>query len=253
MSKRRAKIHPSMQVHGGPGDDLLDQIDREAEQSMLEDDEFIRGREIDEDSDDDDEDEDPQPRRRSDPRDDQIANLQRQIDLLTRAIPPAAPSRSAAEPEPDEFDSIDWDQELFQNPKGALKRYGELQAKKIRTELRAEYDQDQSSKTFWKDFYAQNKDLSDDHDLVESTMGKHMNEIANMPVSQAIKKLGDLTRARISRYSQRGSTKNRRALSEGAEAPTSEARRQPSEERLTHKTMSELISQRRRKRRGAAA
>lgn len=248
MSKRRGKIHPSLLV-GGPGqdnDELLDQIEHEIDGDD-DAEELIRGREFDED---DDHEEDPRSKR--DPRDARIEALELQIQTLMRAVPPAEPKRS--EPKPDPLDDIDWDEELFKNPKQALKRYGEIVGEQIRSDMRSEYQKDQSSKDFWKDFYAANRDLKDDHDLVESTMGKHMSDLANLPVSEAIRKLGDLTRGRISRYSQRGSSKTRRVVSEGAEAPTREARRQPAgEERLTVKSMSELINQRRLKRRGTAA
>lgn len=254
MASRRNKIHPSL-LRGGPGandEDLLDQIEHEIDGDE-DAEELIRGREAADEDDDEDEDidESPRGRQKRDPRDERIEALERQIQALGRAIPPVAPAKP--EPETDPFDEVDWDAELFQNPKDALKKYGKMQADKIRKELRAEYQQDQSSKSFWTDFYRTNKDLKDDHDLVESTMGKHMSDLANLPVSEAIDKLGDLTRARISRYSQRGKTKTRKVISEGAEAPTRETRRQPAEERLTVKTMSDLIKARKNRRRVSAA
>lgn len=246
MSNRRNNIHPSL-LRGGPGDsddELLDNIDREIDGDE-DAEELIRGREVDDEP-------DEEPEQKKDPRDLRIEALELQIQTLMRAIPPAEPRKQ--EPEVDPLDGIDWDQELFQDPKGALKKYGKIVGDQIRKDMRTEYQKDQSHKDFWKDFYASNKDLKDDHDLVESTMGKHMSELANLPVSEAIAKLGTLTRGRISRYSQRGSSKTRRVVSEGAEAPTREDRnRQPAEERLTVKTMSELINRRRLKRRGTAA
>jgi hypothetical protein len=226
---------------------LLDEIDREIDEM---DEDFEIPQHLDGD---DDEDEDEQPKRRAkpDPRDEQIARMQAQLDALSRAIPPAAPARSAADDvETDEFEDTDWDAELFANPKAAAKKIRDLTRKQVLKEMRSEYQQDQSNKDFWKEFYAAHKDLKDDHDLVESTMGKNMSKLANLPVSQAIDQLADLTRDRISRYSKRGGQTRTKATAEGGNyTPGTRAETRGNRgDQPKIQTMSDLINARRLKR-----
>jgi len=184
---------------------------------------------------------------------DPFADLRREMDALRRdneslrrAIPPAAPA-PAPEPEAEP----DWETLIFQDPKEALRLHGERIREQTKRELRGEYQQEQGTQRFWEEFYREHSDLSDDHDLVSSTMNKHIAEIANLPVSEAMDRLADLTRQRIVKYSKRGGESRRtRAIAEGSNAPTPRAAAVP-ETNVT--TLSSLIKARRAKRRGTAA
>ncbi len=247
------RIHPSLQreqqeneFHGGPGDALLDDIENEINNMDLSDEPDPRGRDA-EDDDEDDSDSGRQDDRRSrrDPRDDLIESLQRRLDHLERMQTPATARQP--EPESDELDDVDWDAELFADPKGAMKKHGEIIAKRVAKQVREEYQQDQSSKEFWRDFYSRHKDLKEDHDLVESTLGKNMSKLANMPSTQAIDRLADLTRERISRYSGRGQQPRRKAMAEGA-SDSAPRRVQQSADETRPKTITDYINLRRTKR-----
>jgi hypothetical protein len=196
--------------------------------------------------------------RREPPRDDPLAELRREFqrevdslkrdnDNLRRAIPPSAPR----EPEPDE-EEPDWDQLLFANPKEALRQYGERVATQVKNELRTEYQQANNTQTFWKEFYDAHSDLADDHDLVESTMNKHLSEIANIPANEAMDRLADLTRQRIRGFLKRGGETRRsgRAVVEGGSPPQT---KQAAPEQGNITTLKDLITARRAKRRGASA
>lgn len=206
--------------------------------------------EIDEDEDE----EEPQPH--ADPYaqrfadyDRRLGALQNENEQLRRMIPPAQqrqPQPAAEDEEPN------WEELLFKDPKAALKLHGDRVAKAVKAELTQQYQTEQSNSRFWNEFYKEHDDLYEDHDLVLATMNKHFNEIANLPSKQAQKVLADLTRARIMKYSGKGSDdgtpstkKKSRAHTEGAEPPSrKKAQPQPSN---VH-SISSLIKARREKR-----
>jgi hypothetical protein len=245
---RKKRVHPSLlpedaeEFTGGPG---------HGEQYGIDDDEAsLIGRADDDDDDDDEEDDDqyeqPARRRSSSEVEDlrrQVAELKAYTENLHRAIPPAQPVAAASEPE----DDVNWDELIFKDPKEALRLHGERVAKQVKREMTADYQRDQGERRFWNDFYAENEDLKEDHDLVLATMNKHFPEIGNLPTHVAQKKLADLTRERIMKYSgkQDSPKKRSRAYTEGAEPPKARPARQP----VSNVTsLSDIIKDRRAKR-----
>lgn len=178
-----------------------------------------------------------------DPKDQEIAALKREMESLKRSIPPAEPAQPSEPEEPD------YGELIFTDPNEALRLHGEAVEKRVREQVKREYDQDQGTKKFWDQFFQKFPDLKNDSDLVEATLNGNLSQLADLPIEQAIDKLGSLTRNRISRY--RGSENKRpKATAEGAGAPAPKAA-EPPKDNVT--TLSDIIKQRRNKRRGAAA
>lgn len=209
----------------------------------------------------DDEDEDEAEQRRDDALgrqkdgvDERFARLDRELDLLRREnedlrrrVPPAnaRPQADAEDEEPD------WDELLFKNPKEALKLHGERVARTVETKLRSEYQRDQGTTEFWRDFYRDNSDLKDDDDIVQMVLSTNLDKLGGMPVAAAMAELADLTRKRIMSYSNRkGRRPDDRTRVEGASAPS--ARRQPREDSGVI-TLSDIIKNRRLARRKASS
>ena len=192
---------------------------------------------------------------------DPLADVNRRLDALTREneqlkrqIPPATPKPIT----PDEEPVIDWDKELFADPKGTLKKFGDHIEKKVEKKLRAEYQQDRGTTQFWDSFYAENPEIKrqHDHDLVELTLNSNLSTLANMPVDQARAKLAELTRERILRYAGGAArTRNKRPQTEsGAGQPSArKPAKEPQEANVT--SIGGIIrarSERRRSKLGAA-
>lgn len=185
-----------------------------------------------------------------DPRDAKIAALEASLADLSNRMPP--PRREPEVATKDPFDEIDWDQELYKNPKDALKKAMEIGGAKIGAKLRAEYQQDMNTRSFWSQFYAANPDLADADDLVRSTLSANMTTLGGQPVPKAIENLGALTRSRIAGYIDKA-TKNRgkKATVEGSGLlPNSRPRQQQQE--AAPLTLSALMRGRRAKRARAA-
>jgi len=191
-----------------------------------------------------DEDEDDEPV-------DQVAELQRQMDEmkrthdkeiaeLRRATPPVEPKTKKDEPEP-----TDWDNLLFTKPKDAVAQIKKEAKEEVQREMRAEYQRDQGTRKFWADFYTSNPDLKDDDDLVQLVLSGSMSELANVPVKQAIKRLGDLTRDRILRYAGGKPRGGKRAMVEGSNPPRQRTR-EPEVAEVT--SLSEIIRARKERR-----
>lgn len=121
----------------------------------------------------------------------------------------------------------DYDQLLFEDPKGAVER--------IKAEIRSEYQAAENLKSFWRDFYRSNKDLSEDedHDVAEMILQRNLQELARLPVDEAKEKLADLTRRKILMYQQRGKDQ----VDDGevprtrVEIPSRQSRQPPAEEK----------------------
>lgn len=177
--------------------------------------------------------------------------LQAQLADLSNRMPPPRHAEPEINPK-DPFDDVDWDQELFNNPKGALKKAMELGGQKIAKQLKAEYTQDMNTRSFWSQFYATNPDLAEADDLVRSTLSANMTTLGGQPVPKAIENLGALTRSRIAGYIDKA-TKNRgkKATVEGSGLlPNSRPRQQQQE--AAPLTLSALMKGRRAKRARAA-
>lgn len=188
------------------------------------------------------------------PRDD-VADLREEMrqmrlenEQLRRAIPPAAPVQPPAAAV-DPMSEVDWETELFRDPSGTLKRYGEIIEKKVTNKLTTQYQQEQGTQRFWTQFYGANADLKDDHDLVQAMLSANMHVLANMPVNDAIAKLADLTRERILRYSKKST--GRKAVVEGNNPPQPRARPQEPTDKVV--TLGDILKSRREARRKGQA
>lgn len=206
--------------------------------------------ELDEDDEDELEHEEEQKR---DPAEERFARFERELELLRREnddlrrrVPPA---NARADAEADE--EPDWDELLFKNPKEALKLHGERVRKQVTQELRSEYQRDQGTTEFWRDFYAANSDLKNDDDIVQMVLSANLGKLGGMPVPDAMTELADLTRKRIMAYSNRkGRREGDRTTVEGASAP-SRRRAQPESDKVV--TLSDIIRNRRAGRRKASS
>lgn len=203
----------------------------------------------------DENDEDDDDNGGEDDEDDRIAAMERRLnalqtenETLRRSVPPA-PVAPAPEPE----EEPDWESMLFTDPKRTLELRDERLRKKITSELRGEYNREQSTARFWQDFYRVNDDIDreNEHDLVEATLHSNMAALAPMPTDRAIIELGDLTRKRIMRYSKKPGKNRARNVSEGAAAPTPKKQKREVENNQVT-SISSLIRARRAKRVSAA-
>lgn len=231
--------HPSV-LRGGPahGSDFEEQLPLDATNEEVE----------------GDEEEDLEEEHTED-ESDPIVQMRRELDMvkdqnrmLQRMIPPPTPVQ-ISDSEADD-DDTDWDNLIFSDPKGAVKKIKEQAVAEAKRDLRKEYSTDQQTNKFWSDFYGAHQDLKDDHDLVEVMLEKHMSEIGDLPVAKAMEKLADLTRKRIMRYSGNKGQPRSRAVAEGASPPTA---KKPKVEQPKATTLSDIIRNRREGRRKAAS
>lgn len=164
-----------------------------------------------------------------DPPEDPLKALQKQLDdqkrahadeiaAIRRQIPPASPKPT---PEAPKGDETDWDNLMFSDPKKAVALIKKQAKEETQAELRAEYQREQGTTKFWNSFYAKHQEFKRDldHDLIELTLNSNLQSLANIPVTEALDKLADLTRDRILRYAG-GKPKGKKAVVEGAEPPT---------------------------------
>jgi hypothetical protein len=145
------------------------------------------------------------------------------------------------------------EKELFANPSAAVKKIMGLAGKQVEERLRAEYQRDRGQTEFWNEFYRRNPDLREDHDLVNVTLDKHLPELMDIPLEEAYTKLEELTRDRIMRY-VRGTRKSgeRKARAEGTGPTAPKGTSQPEPEPKI-KSLTEILKERARRRRGQAA
>lgn len=185
-----------------------------------------------------------------------LDRLERENESMRRLIPPAAPKPPPV-PNPaaqDDFDSVDWDRELFANPKEALRKAVKIATDTTTKQLRSEYQRDKGTREFWDKFYGKHPDLRDDHDLVEVTLNSNLADLANIPVEDVYGKLAELTRQRILRYAGGAARKTTpKARAEGAGGtPVTPAPAAPAP-RSEVTSISAFIRERRQRRRAGAA
>lgn len=189
----------------------------------------------------------------SDPSDppDPMAALREEVESLkaelrkrpAAATPPPAPKEDPS----DEY--ADFEREFFENPAEAIRRRDERLTKKIQQQLTSEYQRAQSQREFWSKFYDQNQDLKEDDDLVQATLQKNLSKLQDMPVEDATKRLADLTRERIARYSGGKVPSGKGRGVEGNDPPRPPA---PPKKEDTRKTLSDLVRERKQQRRAKA-
>src|SRR5262245_8236870 len=81
----------------------------------------------------------------------------------------------------------------FENPAKAQ----ELIEQRIVERVTRSYQSDQATKRFFDGFYRANSDLQEDEWVVNTVFQDHFSELADLPISRAQEKLGELTRERI--------------------------------------------------------
>lgn len=199
----------------------------------------------------------PQPQPQPDANVDlraRLDRLERDNADLRRLIPPASPASSPSPSQASNPEDIDWDKELFANPKEALKKHGDMVAKKVTEQLRAEYQKDRGTQQFWDRFYEKHPDLRQDHDLVEVTLNSNIGDLANIRVEDAYQKLADLTRERILRYAGGAARKRPKAQVEGGSGtPAAPSPPAPPKGDEGIVSLSDMIRARRERRRAGAA
>jgi hypothetical protein len=189
------------------------------------------------------------------PEDDPVATMQKQIDQmkvdhakemadLRRTIPPVTPKEPKEEKPKTSYKDL-----IFTDPDKAVEQIQKDAVEQATTQLRGQYERDQGQKRFWEGFYEKHKDLKDDKDLVELTLNSNLPSLANIPVDDAMKKLADLTRERIIRYSGGTKRNGKKAVVEG-NSPPSERRAPAIGAEVT--SLGDVIRARRRKRASAA-
>jgi hypothetical protein len=181
--------------------------------------------------------------------------MQRQIDDMKRShadelaavrrqIPPAEPKPvSAAPAEPD------WDNLIFSKPKEAMALIKKQAKEEAVQEVTARYNQDQGQQRFWNSFYDKYKEFDRrlDHDLIQLTLDSNLKDLANIPVDKALDQLAGLTRERILRYAGGKPRGGKKAVVEGAEAPS--PRSAPREDAKRPVSIGDVITKRRQERR----
>lgn len=194
------------------------------------------------------------------PAPDPLAEMQTRLDRMSqelaetkRLIPPAAPRQPDPTNAPrSAVDDVDWDKELFADPKGAIKKAISIARQETAQELRAEYQRDRGTTQFWDKFYALHPDLRQDHDLVEVTLNSNLSTLANIRVEDAYTKLAELTRERILRYAG-GERRKPKARVEGGTGTPATPAPAPVREANEPTSMSDFIRARRMRRRASAA
>lgn len=200
-----------------------------------------------------DEDDPPKP----DPKPDPLAELTTRMETMQRthaeemaALRRTIPPVEAKKPADPELKKTNWNDLLFTDPEKAVAQIKAEAVKEAEDKMTASYQKDQGTKKFWDGFYDTNKDLKDDHDLVELTLNSNLSALANIPVADAMKKLADLTRERMLRYSGGVKPRGKKAFAEGSGTPS---RKAAEEEHPDVTSLSEIIRARRLRRRASAA
>ncbi|PWT71724.1 MAG: hypothetical protein C5B59_17245 [Bacteroidetes bacterium] len=87
--------------------------------------------------------------------------------------------------------------ELFTKPGETLKKIVTHATDKVRQELTGQYTQEQNRKTFWEQFYRENKDLVGFEDLVTGVASSHQAELNPLTFEQARKRIAGYAKAQI--------------------------------------------------------
>lgn len=98
---------------------------------------------------------------------------------------------------------------IFEDPEKAL----QLHEQRVIQKLKAEEDQKSRERNFWDSFYKENKDLSDQQEVVQFAMNKHWDELSRLHPEQAQKKIADYTRKTILKF--KGTSETTKELPSG--------------------------------------
>ena len=140
----------------------------------------------------------------------------------SRPAPQAPQAPVAPKAEADPLDGLD--EELFRDPKSAVRKITGA----VETKLRTEYQQEKAREVFWRDFFQENPDLRDVSGLVDSVVAAHAAEIGPLPITAARKRIAELTRkevVRIAKVGQKGNSSKLETPNRGRVPPV----RQPTQ------------------------
>lgn len=115
---------------------------------------------------------------------------------------------------------------LFENPEKAL----ELHEQRVIQKLKAEENKKQQEIDLWNRFYSNNKDLSEEREVVEFVLGKNWESLRHLHPDQAMEKLAEHSRGALARF--------RKAPEKNQELPSGQAKAGPTSAR-TVPTISE--------------
>lgn len=108
----------------------------------------------------------------------------------------AQPKAEPQAPVKDEFDELG--DQIFENPKEALKKLSALAEERAEKRIREAQAREQAIQKTWEGFYSQNQDLVENKDLVDFVLQKNWSEIGNLPVEKSLKILAEKTRSLLS-------------------------------------------------------
>jgi len=127
------------------------------------------------------------------------------VDELAEYTMKLEQSRQAApeQQEPEQVQGKKVSELLFEDPEKAL----EIHEQKILKRIKEEEAARNSEVAFWNKFYSDNKDLSDERDVVDFVLNKNWGDLRTMHPDKAGEKLADYTRKALMRFKKTSSEK----------------------------------------------
>jgi hypothetical protein len=95
------------------------------------------------------------------------------------------------------LDETNWETELFRDPKGTIAKIRQGVTAEISQQLTEQYRQEENMKTWWTDFYKENKDLVGKEFLVTTVLQRDFNQIADLKVGEARPELAKRVRGEL--------------------------------------------------------
>jgi len=120
-------------------------------------------------------------------------------------------------------DSIDFDKELYTDPKKVFSQFRDEIRAEIKQEMQQEYQADQTIRTFWREFYNENTDMKGKEMLVNAVFNASLKDIGDLPIGKAKEELGKRVRDEVfkitgekPRQDGKSSAKNRTLVEAGS-------------------------------------
>jgi len=125
----------------------------------------------------------------------QTDDFQRQHEELRGLMPkrPAADSEPVIEP----VKGPDFGNMIFDDPARFVQEFGDKIRRETVDEMKGQYSADQGMRDFWTTFYRENDDLREFDWIVQASLNRHSSDLMDLPVSQAVSKLAEMSRADI--------------------------------------------------------
>jgi len=114
-------------------------------------------------------------------------------EAATLAVEVAGKEAPGREQDADEGEGTGIADLMFTDPEAYDKQLRES----IKTDIRAEYQQDQARQTFWDEFYRENTDLADKKWMVEGVLARRLDSIGKLSGRPGRDKLAELTKGEI--------------------------------------------------------